>query len=111
MHIIRNETIRTRMRMMKDILQETEGEQLRWRGLVMQMEDCRVARRVAEWNSQGQRKRGRAVNTWKDGIRDGMQRRHLKDEEYFDGGSGGKNLCLWVEENCIQRKRLLFPEM
>jgi hypothetical protein len=27
---------------------------------------------------------GRPVDTWKDGIRDSMQRRNLKDAEYFD---------------------------
>jgi hypothetical protein len=32
----------------------------------------------------GERRRGRPVNTWKDGIMDSMQSRILKDEEYFD---------------------------
>jgi hypothetical protein len=48
------------------------------------MEDCKSARQVAEWNPQGKRWRGRPVNTWKDGIRESMQRRNLKDEECFD---------------------------
>jgi hypothetical protein len=38
------EAIGTRMRMKKDILKETEGQQLRWYGHVMRMEDCRTAR-------------------------------------------------------------------
>jgi hypothetical protein len=45
------------------------------------MEDCKIARKIAEWNPQGKRRHGRPVNTWKDGI---MQRRNLKDEECFD---------------------------
>jgi hypothetical protein len=48
------------------------------------MEDCISARRVAEWYPQGNRRRGRPVNTWKDGIRDSMYRRNFKDEECFD---------------------------
>jgi hypothetical protein len=48
------------------------------------MEVCRTARQVAESNPQGERGRGRPVNIWKDGIRESMQRRNLKDEERFD---------------------------
>jgi hypothetical protein len=48
------------------------------------MEDYRIARQVAEWNLQGKRRCDRTVNTWKDGIRDSMQRRNFKDVEYFD---------------------------
>jgi hypothetical protein len=81
---IRNETIGTKMGMKKNILQEIEEQQLRWCGHVMRMDDCRPARQVAERNPQGKRRRGRPVNTWKDGIRDSMQRRNLKDEECFD---------------------------
>jgi hypothetical protein len=44
---IRNETIGKKMRMKKGILQETE-QQLRRCGHVMRMEDCRIARQVAE---------------------------------------------------------------
>jgi hypothetical protein len=84
MDIITNETIRTKMGMKKDILQEIEEQQLRRYGHVMQMDDCRTARQVSDWNPQGKRRRGRPVNTWKDGIRDSMQRRNLKDEECFD---------------------------
>jgi hypothetical protein len=68
----------------KDTLRETEEQQLSWYGHVMQMEDCRIARQVAEWNPQGKRRHGRPVNTWRVGIRDSMQRGNLKDEEYFD---------------------------
>jgi hypothetical protein len=50
------------------------------------MEHWITARQVAESNSQGKRSRGRKVNTRKGGIKDSMQRRNLKDEEYFDGG-------------------------
>jgi hypothetical protein len=80
---IRNETIRTEMGMKKDMLQETE-QQVRWRGYVMQMKGCRIARRVAEWNPQGNGRRDRPVSTWKDEIRDRIQRRNLNDEECFD---------------------------
>jgi hypothetical protein len=45
------------------------------------MEDCKIARQVAECNPQGNR---RPVNIWKDGIRESTQKRNLKDEECFD---------------------------
>jgi hypothetical protein len=48
------------------------------------MEDCKIARQVAESNPQGNRRRGRPVSTWKDGVRNGMQRRNLQDGECFD---------------------------
>jgi hypothetical protein len=47
-------------------------------------EDCNIARKVAEWYPQGKSRRGRPVYTWKNGIRDNMQRRNLKDEECSD---------------------------
>jgi hypothetical protein len=81
---LRNETIVTKMRLKKDTLQEIEEQQLRWSGRVMRMEDCRIARRVAEWNPQGTRRRDGPVNTWKDGIRDSMQIGNLRDEECSD---------------------------
>jgi hypothetical protein len=48
------------------------------------MDDCRTARQVADRNPHGKRGRGRPVNTWKDGIKESMQRINLKDEECFD---------------------------
>jgi hypothetical protein len=44
---IRNETIRTKMGMKKDILRETEEQQLRWYGRDMRMVDCRIVTQVA----------------------------------------------------------------
>jgi hypothetical protein len=49
----RNETIRTKMGMKRDVLQETEEQQLGWRGHVVRTEDCRIAGQVAQWNPQG----------------------------------------------------------
>jgi hypothetical protein len=69
------------------------------------MEDCRIARQVAEWNPWEKRRHSRSVRTWKDRIRDIVQRKSLKDEECFDRELWRKNmLCLWVEEKCIHRK-------
>jgi hypothetical protein len=49
----------------------------------MRRQDYRIVREVAEWNPQG--KVGAAdQSAWKDGFRNSMQRRNLKDEEYFD---------------------------
>jgi hypothetical protein len=81
---IRNETVGTKVVMKKDILQKVEEQQLRWYGHMMQMEDYRIARQVAEWNLQGKRRCSRPVNTWKDGIRHSMQRWNPKGVECFD---------------------------
>jgi hypothetical protein len=43
------------MGMKRDISQKREERQLRWRGHVVRMEDCRIARQVAEWNQQRKR--------------------------------------------------------
>jgi hypothetical protein len=50
----------------------------------MRKEDCKIARQVAGWNPHGKRRHDRPVNTWKNGTRDSMQRRNLKDEECLD---------------------------
>jgi hypothetical protein len=73
---IRNETIRTKIGMKRDTLQETEERQLRWCSHVVRMVDCRIARQVAEWNPQGKRRRSRPVNTWKDGIRESVKKKN-----------------------------------
>jgi hypothetical protein len=44
------------------------------------MEDGETVKQVAEWKPQGKRKRGRPINTGKDGIRESMKRRELKEE-------------------------------
>jgi hypothetical protein len=66
------------------------------------MEDCRIARQVADWNPQGKRRRGRPASTWKDGIRDRMQRGNLKDEECFDPE-------IWrVEKNFVFTEKFIY---
>jgi hypothetical protein len=72
------------------------------------MEDCRTARRVAEWNPQGICRRDRPVNTWEDGIRDSMQSRILKDEDSFDREFWRNKLHLWVDENCVYTEKVLL---
>jgi hypothetical protein len=68
------------------------------------MEDCRIVRRVAEWNQQGKRRHGRPVNTWKDGIRDSMQRRNLKDEECFDQVFWRKKIVFGLRKTVYSQK-------
>jgi hypothetical protein len=81
---IRNEAIRTKIGIKKNIVQETEEQQLGWCDHVKRMEDGKTVKQVAEWKLQGKRKRGRPVNTWTDGIRESVKRRELKDEECMD---------------------------
>jgi hypothetical protein len=56
---------------------------------------------------RGKGRRGRPDNTWKDGIRDSMQRKNLKDEEYSDRELWRKKI-LWVEENCVFTEKFLY---
>jgi hypothetical protein len=68
------------------------------------MEDCRIAKQVAEWNPQGKRRRSRPVSTWKDGIKDSVQRRNLKDEECFAREVLKKKSCLWLRKTVHSKK-------
>jgi hypothetical protein len=89
----------------KDILQEIEEQQLRWYGHIMRKEDCKLAIQVAKWNPQQKMRRGRPVNTWKDGIRDSIQRGNLKDEECFYRELWRKKIMsLGLGELCTHRK-------
>jgi hypothetical protein len=74
----------------------------------MQIEDCRLARQVAEWNPQGRRRGGRPVNAWKEGTEESLQRRNFNDDECFDGCSGAGGICLWVEENCVFTEKFII---
>lgn len=93
------------MQMKEDILQETEEQQLRWRGHVMWMEDCRIARQVAECNPQGRRRCGRRVNIWKDGIMERMKRKKPQGWRIFRlwDLEGGEKSLGWGKI-CIHRK-------
>jgi hypothetical protein len=104
---VRNETIRTKLGLKKDILQETE-QLLRWYGRVMRMEDCRIARQVAEWNPQGKRRRDRPVSTWKDGITEVCKEGTSGMKNVSIVSSGGRKLCLWFEENCAPTGKFLY---
>jgi hypothetical protein len=44
----------------------------------------KLLNRLQNGSHRGERKRGRPVNTWKDGIRESKKRRQLKDEECMD---------------------------
>jgi hypothetical protein len=69
------------------------------------MEDCRIARQVAELNPQGEMRRGRLVNSWKGGIRDSMQRRNLEDGECFDAElCTAKNCAFWFRKTVYSQK-------
>jgi hypothetical protein len=69
------------------------------------MEDGETVKQVAEWKPQGKRKRGRPVNTGKDGIRESMKRRELKDEECMDRDLWRRKImCLGSEKLCIHGK-------
>jgi hypothetical protein len=69
------------------------------------MEDCRIAKRVAERYPQVKRRGSRPVNMWKVGIRNSMHRRNIKNEDYFDKELWKKKkMCLWVEETVYSQR-------
>jgi hypothetical protein len=72
------------------------------------MEVCRIARQVAEWNPQGKRRRGRAVDKWKEGIWDSMQRRNLKNEECFDLEGWRKKIVFGLRKTAYSQKIFLY---
>jgi hypothetical protein len=71
------------------------------------MEEGKIVKQVAEWKPQGKRKRGRPINTWKDGIRESMKIRELKDEECMDRDLWRRKIMFWVEENFVLTEKLL----
>jgi hypothetical protein len=84
---------------------KTAEHRLRWYGHVMGLENCRVAMQVAQWNPQGRRRRrDKPVNTWKDGIRDSVQKRRSKDKNVSIGSSGGKNCVLGLKKPAHSKK-------
>jgi hypothetical protein len=79
---IRNEEIRAKMGMKRDVLQETRGHIVR------------IAGQVAEWNPQGKRRCNTPGTPMMGGIKNSMQSKNLKNEEYFDRELQGKKLSL-----------------
>jgi hypothetical protein len=104
----RNETIRTKMGMKKDILQEIEEQKLRCYGHVVRMEGCRIARQVAECNPQG---KGGAADHSIHG-RMGLGTACKGETSWMKNvrieSSGRKRLYLWFEENCAFTEKFLY---
>jgi hypothetical protein len=74
----------------------------------MGMEDCRIAEQVAEWNPQGLRRRAADQSVhWRLGLRTACKGENLRMKNVSIGSSGGKKLCLWVEENYVPTEKLL----
>jgi hypothetical protein len=96
------------MRIKRDILQEIEEQQLKWCGHIMQMEGCRIAGRIAERNPQGKRRHGIPVSTWKVEIRDSMQSRNLKDEEYLDRELWRERIVFGLRKTVYSQKNSLI---
>jgi hypothetical protein len=89
------------MGMKKDILPEIEEQQLRWYGLVLQMEDCRTAKQDADGTHRG---KGGVANQsihGRMGLGTGYKEETLRMKNVLIESSGVKTLCLWVEENCV----------
>jgi hypothetical protein len=79
------------MGMKKDMLQETEEQQLRWRGYVKQMEDChRGTGGAAEQSVSGRM-----------GLGTESKDVTLRMKNVSIPTSEGKILCLWIEKNCV----------
>jgi hypothetical protein len=103
---IRNETIRIKMEVKKDMLKETEEQQVRWCCHSMRMEDCRIARQVAERTPQGKGGAAEQPTHGRMGLGTASKAETSRLKNISIKISGGNELYLWVEENCFHRKKL-----
>jgi hypothetical protein len=78
-------------------LWEIEEQQLRWYSHVMQMEECRIARQVAEWNPQGKRKHNRLLAVT-------CKQETLRMRNVLIESSGGNKISLGWGKLYIHRK-------
>lgn len=51
------------------------------------------------------------MNTWKDRIKDSIQRRNLKNKESFDRELWKKKICVCIEENCAFTEKFAYVGM
>jgi hypothetical protein len=67
------------------------------------MEDGRIATQVPEWNSQGQRRCGRPVGTWKDGIQYNKHSRKAQGSRMFQSRALEEKIIMFLawEKLCI----------
>ena len=77
---VRNETIRNRMGMERDIVDEVQRKQLVWYGHTCRMDEERTPNRVLQWTPPEKRKRGRPRRCWMDDVNEAMRSRNLNEE-------------------------------
>jgi hypothetical protein len=99
-----NETIRTKIGLKKDILQEIEVQQLRWYGHIMRMEDCKITRHAAEWNPQ--EKRGAADQSihGRMGLGTACKEETSRMKNVSIESSGGKNYAFGLRKTACRQK-------
>lgn len=81
---IRNEEIRQRMGIATNIIDTIEGRRLKWYGHLRRMSEERWPKKIWHWKPPLHRKRGRPRLSWNDGVRQAMQDRCMKDDDWQD---------------------------
>lgn len=79
---VRNEEIKKRMGMEKDIIDEVEKKWLQWYGHMRRMDDDRWPKRIWDWKSFAKRKRGRPLRDWNIDVKEAMNSRRLEDNDW-----------------------------
>lgn len=78
---IRNEEIRRRVQVDKDVLTFTEERRVTWYGHVRSFYKNRWIKKVTKWNPMGRRRRGRLRRLCTDKVDEAMDRRRLQDDD------------------------------
>lgn len=84
LHHIRNDEIKDKMEIKKDIIDTVERKQLQWYGHLLRMPEERWPKQVYKWIPPYRRRRGRPSTPWKQGILTAMATRNLTDEDVMD---------------------------
>lgn len=81
---IRNEEIRRRMEVKRNVLEVIEERRLRWYGHLKRMSPGRIPKLAMEWEPEGRRKRGRPRTQWRDKLEESMAGRGLTEDDAVD---------------------------
>lgn len=81
---IRNDEIKRRMGVEKDVLEYIEEKRLLWYGHVRRASENRWIAKVTDWSPIGRRKRGRPRRSWRNEVDDAMERREMNEGDWQD---------------------------
>ena len=93
MWVVRRQTVKQKMNVVRSLLDDIKTKQLQWYGHVQRMEEGRLPKEVMKWCSSGRRKQGRPKLTCAEGIRRGlMGEKGLTEEDCNDRSNWRKKI-------------------